>query len=181
MTNCNILLPGMFSVLFIVCISCTRAVVDTGTGAFHPVSVEKDLTTYDLESIRGFVAQQVEYRIKEKPKDILMISNDWWMIEGYYNAGEVSSAANDDYWFKLNEDHTYMLGNGSEITEKGLCHFEESKGELLMLPNDESKQPKIWDIQFAGDQFVLFGTRTYGVNNGMQIKFILRAGSPLSS
>lgn len=158
--------------------SCKSA--DVGTGSFHPVSIEKDLSTMDLETIRANVQRQIEYRIKNKPRDILMMTSDWWKIEGYFNAGDVISAVDDDFWMKLFEDHTYMLGNNAEVSEIGRCHYDESAGSLLLLPNDKSLQPKIWDVQYAGDQFVLFGTQQYGINNGMQIKFILLGRDPLA-
>ncbi len=155
--------------------------VDVGSGSFHPVSIQKDLTSMELQDIRSNVKRQIEFRITNQPRDVQLISNDWWKIEGYYNAGEVISAVNDDFWMKVENDHTYKLGSQSTVSEIGICHYDDEKGSLLLLPNDESLQPKIWRVQLSGDQFVLFGTQEYGINNGMQIKFILLGRNPLAN
>ena len=160
-------------------LSCNGKIVESDT--FHPMTIEKDLTTMDLETIRHNVNLQIDYRKNNNPRDILMLTSDWWKIDGYHNIDAVHSGRDDDFWMKLESNYTYQLGSGKEIVETGTCHYDDQKGSLLLLPKNKNKQPKVYEVRYGGDQIVLFGTQTYGINNGMQIKLVLRDPNPLLS
>jgi hypothetical protein len=148
-------------------------VVKSKQGSEFPINIPVGGTFQDLDILRKQVRALIDYRIKQNPDPLAFITYAYWYPEFVASGGKVSAEHKYlGYWLKFNDDFTYTYGKYDEIHGSGHYHFRLDDDNMLMVDDDPSIEPKIWQANHNGEAIALVGQHDYGMNNGIQMKMI---------
>lgn len=140
-------------------------------GPEMPINKEKTGQYKSLDEIRGQAAALIQHRIGTHPNPMAMITSSYWTWAGFYNGEEmVHPDRLTGQWLKYEDDFTYSYGYFGDINGTGRYHYRIDDDSLIMLDDDETIQPKEWQLRSNGTAIVLEGRHGFNINNGMQMK-----------
>jgi hypothetical protein len=108
----------------------------------------------------------LDYRIKESDgKTFPVVEADIWEYKFVFDGNEMSPPGSyDGQWIDFKADFSYDYGKNSTVEGSGRYHYSLDSSLMLMVDDDENKNPIQYETKFAGDVMVLVGNPEYGPN-----------------
>jgi len=144
-----------------------------------PIEIQKGGNFESLHEIRMQAKAMIESRIQRHPEPLSMITYDYFLPEFVYNRKFSKTDEYLGHWIKFGEDFTYQYGYYEATAGTGRYHFRDDDQQMLMLNDNEEYEPKLWQLNTNGVEFVLVGRHEFDVSNGMQIKFLSQTTKPI--
>lgn len=145
---------------------------DTG-----PRTVKMDKSSPDD---RATAASLIAHRSKEG-KAYAILTSGFWNYQFVFDGREMSKPGDyDGHWIQYKDDFTYDYGIYGDQNGSGKYHYRLDDNMMIMLDDDETVQPKEWQVKHGGEVMVLVGSHGFG-NNGMQMKMLKTPERPVKS
>lgn len=177
---CNRIIPILSLVIFfsVGCEQPTSKTVSTEAATISdrvvkkPEEGVKSSSGRDYTHKRGSALSILNHRITEDKNEFYSIIEDGIWQYQFIHDGEkmIKPEAFDREYLDFKTDLTYEKGKAGKVIETGKYHYDFSKDQVLMVPDDATLNPQEWKTMFKSDAFViLVGTAEYG-NNNFQMK-----------
>lgn len=145
-----------------------KAIVE---GPVMPINIKKSAQYESLASARREAQSLIQHRKTTHPNPMAMVTQTYWTWAGFFDGKEMMHPDRLlGQWLKFEDNFSYSYGYYDDVNGTGIYHYRIDDDSLLMLDDDETKQPKEWQLRSNGTAIVLEGRHGFSINNGMQMK-----------
>jgi len=133
--------------------------------AFFPVNVATSKGIGDLDVMRKCARELILHRQQTKREDLFDLTY-YYILPFALNQNDRREAPKEyeGTWIKFQKDYTYSYGQYNSDIGTGIYHYSPSDQTLIMLDEDQSIQPKMWQL-LSNSEFYNFNGRPIKVVN----------------